>query len=337
MDSALRPMSASQLLDRTFYLYRNNFWLFAGIAIVTPALTTLFNILQLWIFGMPMTFDPAKADPQMIQSLFQDMIVRVIVGMTLGAAVYAVGYAVAAGATVHAVSMLHLGKRTTIQESYARIKGMFWRILALVMRIFLIAAWPLALLYALFFAVALSMAGFAKGNAGPGQIFAALGAFLLISAGFVGAIIWFFFAYCRYALAVPACTIENLPVKYSLIRSKFLTKGNVARVLGIYLLTLLIAAAVKGVLQVPAFVGTGLFSMKAGMHFSIGRLTWLYASEFLGTMIAGPIATIAMALVYYDERVRKEAFDLQLMMEAIGQAQPIVMQDIAASNITPVG
>ncbi len=29
-----------------------------------------------------------------------------------------------------------------------------------------------------------------------------------------------------------------------------------------------------------------------------------------------------MALVYYDERVRKEAFDLQVMMEAIDKVKP---------------
>src|SRR5256885_8854898 len=34
MDLALRPMSTSQVLDRTFYLYRNHFVLFAGIAII---------------------------------------------------------------------------------------------------------------------------------------------------------------------------------------------------------------------------------------------------------------------------------------------------------------
>jgi hypothetical protein len=39
-------------------------------------------------------------------------------------------------------------------------------------------------------------------------------------------------------------------------------------------------------------------------------------------VVANPIATIAIALIYYDQRVRKEAFDLQLMMEAIGQQQP---------------
>jgi hypothetical protein len=31
----------------------------------------------------------------------------------------------------------------------------------------------------------------------------------------------------------------------------------------------------------------------------------------------GPLVTIAFSLVYYDERVRKEAFDLQLMMTTL--------------------
>ena len=44
-------------------------------------------------------------------------------------------------------------------------------------------------------------------------------------------------------------------------------------------------------------------------------------SAYLATFVAGalssPLPTIAMSLVYYDERVRKEAFDLQLMMAGI--------------------
>ena len=318
MDSALRPMSASQVLDRTFYLYRNNFWLFAGIALITPVLTMVANLSQLWAFGIPVMMDPAKADPQMIQRYMQDMIMRGIVGGTLGLSVYAIGYALASGATVYAVSMLHLGKNTTIAESYAKIKPMFRRILGLVLSIFFIAGWPLIASYGCFFAFALSISGMLKGGGASGPL-VMLAGFLLLAAAISGALFWFFFAYCRYALAVPACTIENLPVKYSLVRSKFLVKGNMGRLVGVYLLTLVITVALKGVLQFPAFFASGIFSMHPGGHMSPGMLLWLYSADFLGTMIAGPIATIAMALVYYDERVRKEAFDLQLMMEALGQ------------------
>ena len=41
------------------------------------------------------------------------------------------------------------------------------------------------------------------------------------------------------------------------------------------------------------------------------------AATFISQCLVGPLATIAFSLVYYDERVRKEAFDLQLMMTTI--------------------
>jgi hypothetical protein len=38
---------------------------------------------------------------------------------------------------------------------------------------------------------------------------------------------------------------------------------------------------------------------------------------YISQCLAGPLATIAFSLVYYDERVRKEAFDMQLMMSTL--------------------
>jgi hypothetical protein len=46
--------------------------------------------------------------------------------------------------------------------------------------------------------------------------------------------------------------------------------------------------------------------------------------SFFAGALAGPIATIAVALVYYDQRIRKEAFDLQWMMDSMAHpAQPL--------------
>jgi hypothetical protein len=38
----------------------------------------------------------------------------------------------------------------------------------------------------------------------------------------------------------------------------------------------------------------------------------------LGSVLVAPVPAIAFALFYYDRRIRKEAFDLQMMMKAIG-------------------
>ena len=39
---------------------------------------------------------------------------------------------------------------------------------------------------------------------------------------------------------------------------------------------------------------------------------------FLTNSLVGPLLTIAFTLIYYDLRVRKEGFDLQLMMTSLG-------------------
>jgi len=52
---------------------------------------------------------------------------------------------------------------------------------------------------------------------------------------------------------------------------------------------------------------------------------WIRAAStvvaFMASCLANPLATIAFSLLYYDLRVRKEAFDLQLMMDTLDGAQ----------------
>ena len=314
MDTSLRPMSTSQVLDRTFFLYRKNFVLFAGIALITPMLTTLASLSQLATFGVPVKPEMSGPDPM---AAWQATMGRAVAGGIISLVIYMIGYAITTGATIQAVSMLHLGRSTTIKESYGRVKPIWGKLLLLVIRVFWAAAWPLILCYAVLIASALTLMILSRGGAGNMGAAAGLGlVMLVVMVGFLAATVWGVIAYCRYALAVPACAIENLPIKYALIRSKFLTKGNLGRVFAVYILTLVITVAIQTLLQVPLYI-SGNFSFRTGLNFTPAVLVWTYASSFIGAMVAGPIASIAMALVYYDERVRKEAFDLQLMMEAM--------------------
>jgi hypothetical protein len=91
------------------------------------------------------------------------------------------------------------------------------------------------------------------------------------------------------------------------------------RIIAVYLLTAVMGFALASVLQVPGYIGSNIFSMKGGAHISTSFIFWSYFGSFVGKALAGPVATMAVALIYYDERVRKEAFDLQLMMEGMGQ------------------
>jgi hypothetical protein len=55
------------------------------------------------------------------------------------------------------------------------------------------------------------------------------------------------------------------------------------------------------------------------------------AGSFLASALAGPISTIAVALMYYDQRIRKEAFDLQWMMDSIGHPSQPAAPEVPAA------
>jgi hypothetical protein len=332
MDPALRPMSTSQVLDRTFYLYRNNFVLFAGIAMVAPALTLLAGLAQLWILGAPAAPKLEGGDPEVFYKFFMDFALRGAIQGLVGVIVYSVGTALAAGATIYAVSMVHLGKSTTIAESYARIKPVFWKLLRVVLAVLLIAIAPLLLTEGL--AIGLVISQYRAVNAGnAGAALIMLLVLLMLVGGMLGSVFWLFYILCRYALAVPACILEKLTAKQALKRSSFLIKNNLGRILAVYLLTLLMSGVLTSLLQLPAYIAGNVFTLKPGMHMSAFTMMWLFAGEFLGKTLAGPIITIAITMVYYDQRIRKEAFDLQLMMEAMAQSSPQAMEIAAPPTV----
>jgi hypothetical protein len=53
------------------------------------------------------------------------------------------------------------------------------------------------------------------------------------------------------------------------------------------------------------------------LHNRIAAAVLVYLAGFIVGSITGPLATIGLSLLYYDERVRKEAFDLQLMLSSL--------------------
>ena len=136
-----------------------------------------------------------------------------------------------------------------------------------------------------------------------------LGLFAIIVPGVLLWIMW--------CLAVPAKVLEHKGVFDSMSRSMELTKGHWGRIFVIGLLILALKFGISSLLQWPILIAAG-FSLRGGMQqMSVGWQVALLVSAFVATSLVGGLATIAFSLVYYDERVRKEAFDLQLMMTTL--------------------
>ena len=322
MDSTLRPMSTAQVLDRTFHLYKNHFLLFAGIAALPPA------VILLWQASFALlTFVPfAGRNP-----------VSAGIAFALGIIVMAVGYlaalSFATGATVYAVSRVHLGHTVRIGESYKVIRPLLWRIVRIVISVAVrfVGALTLAVVVGV---VPMALLRVIPPSMNPASSILVMwvgGA--LVVAAVIACAIWSLRLYCSYQLAVPVCVLEKLGAAACLKRSRFLSKGKgVQRILLILFLCAIFTYVLVLALSVPIFIFAALGVAGKTPALAVPMVIWQYLAGFLAGAIAGPVVTIAVALLYYDERVRKEAFDLQLLMEAMGEANSASPATAAASG-----
>lgn len=143
-----------------------------------------------------------------------------------------------------------------------------------------------------------------------------LGFLLLIVPGILLAV--------RWSLSVPAKVLEDLPASDAMSRSSQLSDGNRWRLFVIWLLFVALSIAVSMLLQWPITLGALFLVQHLGPSGPILVQIATILATFISQCLVAPLATIAFSLVYYDERVRKEAFDLQLMMTTLDgqQLQP---------------
>jgi len=130
--------------------------------------------------------------------------------------------------------------------------------------------------------------------------------FLLIIPGIYMTIIW--------SLAVPAAVVENLRFDAATNRSKDLVDGAWGRVILIMVLVFTLSMLVVIGVSFPVSYLSGDWEGETTLT-PFWKIA-LKASELLGEVLAAPFGLIAFTLTYYDQRVKKEGFDIQLMLEA---------------------
>jgi hypothetical protein len=135
---------------------------------------------------------------------------------------------------------------------------------------------------------------------------------VLLIVGFLLCIVPGVWLYGAWSVAVPALLLEDARGRRALGRSFALVRGRWWPVAGTLFLANLLTVAVGfgfGVLAVPVLL--------TGSDF---------ASELASGVVTGaasvftiPFVSAVVAVLYFDLRVRKEGFDLQLMAERIGE------------------
>jgi hypothetical protein len=143
---------------------------------------------------------------------------------------------------------------------------------------------------------------------------------LAMMGGFILLIIPGIYIACRLIAAVPAALLEDLGARSSLERSWKLTKDYAGRAFVIYLLYIILIYAAIFLFMMPFTIGA-VFSLKDPAMLRVWFAV-MQVGSFIATTLVSPVFTIAAAVFYFDLRVRKEAFDLQFMMNPSGSISP---------------
>lgn len=316
MNETLRPSTLGDILDHTVQLYRSNFWLFAGTAALPLVLALVLLIPALAIFAIP-GFASGTVDLSTIAGVIALLLILLLaLPLSLAAFTFSI-----AGLT-HAAVSVHRGQKPTIRAALKSVRPRFWTYLWC-----LLLQWILAVLIPIGVAEAFVVPLIYWISHAGGQLASGLAlgflVFLVVAAA-IGVTIWLVLG---YAMGMAVCVVEQKSAWQSLKRSWHLSRGTRGRIFVLYLLSAALSMVVMTLsyfLAATIFViATLLGNNSTAAAIAIIASAIVYIAGVLCAQIAiVPVSWIALVLFYYDQRIRKEGYDIEWMMQQAGLTQP---------------
>ncbi|HEY8203780.1 MAG TPA: hypothetical protein VIF81_03555 [Pyrinomonadaceae bacterium] len=330
---ALAPLGAGDLIDRAVRLYRRHFLTLIRIAappvLVSAAGSTLTTIAIRAIGATPSS-----------ARLLLYLLVLFGGGIVIGAGSL-FSLIVMGGATRNLVAHLLWEEPVSFRSTYRAVKSRFWGLLgaSILVAIWLgFCAWLSFTGFYLVFALLLLLA-VAIGQVMPEWTIALVSIIGTIAA-IVLALILFFLLAGRMAYVPQAMLVEGRTVGSAIGRSFSLASGNVRRLMAMTLFTFFATYSALALLIIPLGwygwangVDVSPFGTEWPAWYSIGYEVILQCSHIL----LAPIWMLGLSLLYVDERVRHEGYDIELM--AARQLPPMpelpgVMSPFAPALVT---
>ncbi|MGA3101138.1 MAG: hypothetical protein ABSD61_04680 [Terracidiphilus sp.] len=315
MSETLRPSTLGEILDRTAQLYRRNFWMFAGVAALPVGAMFAIGAIAVAVITAVGVAVRTTNSSSPVAIGFVALAV-VLVGMPLYVAAAVFSYA---GLT-EAAEKVHRGEKMTIRGVLKSVRPWFWRYLwFLILQGIVTALVPGAIAGAVIGLLLFLIpgAGAAAGVAIGFVIF-------VIAVGALGVIVW---RVLGYSIGLPVCVVEKKPAWESLKRAWELSKGTRGRIFVMILLIVALSIAASLIAAIPFLIivavntSVGNGAAYSSTAFVIAEIVRVVGDFILQVLIA-PISAIALVLFYYDQRIRKEGFDIEWMMQQAGLTEP---------------
>lgn len=291
----LRPMEFGEILDGALTLFRRHFRLFFKLSLTVMWLPL--GVLMYWklrFLGMGV-----GDRPDAMLAMLQSQIVPIMIWGLLLFILYEAAQLLLTAGSIRIISDSYLGREPKFADALTLGSRK-------ILPLFLVGLGKGLLLglVGIVCVVVITMIGAVGKSMGTGLMV------LLVLAGTCLAFWFLLFIACGYMVTTPTVVLETLSSAFdSFGRSWELTRGAKLRMLGLWLVALLIVGVLPAI--VVQAVGAMLLQIIPG-----AQIPWAIVSTIVPVMLA-PIIPCILTLAYYDLRVKREGFDLQLLSEQL--------------------
>jgi hypothetical protein len=299
----LRPLAFGEILDVGIKLCLRN-WRVLVMCVVWLVLPA-----QIVSVGIILSVSPDALDPTAQQTVETGEETRFVVAQLLGLVVQGAVYLVSTAACFRALADAYLGTEPSAGRSLRFGLRRVPKLLGLYLLYFLA--------FGLLFGALIGLT-------------AALGPAVLVL--LLAAIPAAVYVANAWSLSTPALLFEDAAPAQALKRSYALVKGSWWRVLGIISVGVLLVSILAGVLQ-------GILTLIPATLAEGNEVVLAVAAVIAGTVsvtLTTPFTAAIVALVYFDQRVRREGFDLELLAQGLGTEAPDAASSSAVTYRPPV-
>ncbi|MFD8195875.1 DUF7544 domain-containing protein [Streptomyces wuyuanensis] len=302
----LRPLGVGEILDGAVSTLRAHWRTVLGITITVSVITQICDILvQRYLVPQPPEVDP-NADPEEALRQLGDQLNATLVGTAPVMAITLIATLFTTALLTVVISRSVLGREVALSDAWREARPRLPQLLGLTLLLPLIAAAVLAV------------------GLLPGLLLGSAGGAALAALGGIAAAVVTLWLMVRFALASPALMLERQGVIQSMRRSAKLVRGAWWRVFGILLLTVLLTFLVSLIITIPfgliayAVDGEGLGGLLSGStpEFGWPFLIITGIGAVIASSVTYPISAGVTVLLYVDQRIRREALDLELTRAA---------------------
>lgn len=309
----LKPLGAGDLIDRAIRFYRGNFRTFVWIAAPPILLGTLISIG--WtILGREVFFigDSGAPDTYIFSAIF-NWFGKMIIWLVEGVATLVV----MGGASRNFVRHLLFGEPVTVRETYKNVWARLGGLIAASLFITLLLGFLGGTIFYfgfIFLFIVVSLIAYALYSI-PFLAFIvglAAGVAIIFGTGWL-----IFLIASRFAYVPQIMLVEGQGVFAAVGRSANLASGNVKRLYALFVFSTLATYAALLLLYVPL----GWYAYLNGVSvwtFNQNTIPAWYSISFqvisqASLILLMPVWMIGLCLLYIDERVRHEGYDIELM------------------------